>query len=202
VSIYPGKLVASDVIGGCIAVYENAFPNWQQAISLAEQEASNPDSYVTWLKAETIGSGIYQDKRLNLIMGVTAGAEMGNEAMRAIHNQAFMSLTACTNDYLEKFNAAHAFTHEPYGMLKYRGGEHYKAHSDGGGMTNRIVSAVIYLNDDYEGGEIEFTNFKVKIKPLPGMCILFPSNFAYEHTAHPIISGTKYAIVTWLHETR
>ena len=199
-SIYPGKLEASEIVAGCVAVYEDAFPNWAQAINLAEQEAANPDSYVTWVKAETIGAGIYQDKRQYLIMGISAGAEMGNEAMRAIHNQTYLSLVACTNDYVERFNAAQNVIHEPYGMLKYRGGEFYKAHSDGGGATNRVISAVIYLNDNYEGGEIEFTRFGIKIKPLPGMCILFPSNYAYEHIAHPVISGTKYAMVTWLRE--
>lgn len=200
--IYPGKLVAADVVAGCVAVYENAFPNWRQAIELAETEAANPDSMVTWVKAETIGSGFYQDKRLNLIMGITSGAEMGNESMRAVHNQTYFSLSACLADYSEKFNVPLNLYHEPYGMLKYRGGEHYKAHSDGGADTRRMVSAVIYLNDNYDGGELEFTHFGIKMKPLPGMCVMFPSNFAYEHIAHPVVNGTKYAIVTWLQETR
>jgi predicted 2-oxoglutarate/Fe(II)-dependent dioxygenase YbiX len=199
--IYPGTLPAAEIVAGCVAVYENAFPNWQQAIEICEREAMNPESYVTWTKAETIGDGIYQDKRLNLIMGVTSGADMGNEAMRAIHNQAYFSLSACLNDYVPRFNAGRNLIHEPYGMLKYRGGEHYKAHADGGAGVNRVVSAVIYMNDDYDGGELEFTRFGIKIKPLPGMCILFPSNFAYEHVAHPVLSGTKYALVTWLRET-
>jgi predicted 2-oxoglutarate/Fe(II)-dependent dioxygenase YbiX len=66
----------------------------------------------------------------------------------------------------------------------------------------RCVSALCYLNDDYEGGELEFTNFNVKIKPLPGMLILFPSNYAYRHVAHPIKSGTKYSLVTWIRDRK
>ena len=64
----------------------------------------------------------------------------------------------------------------------------------------RSVSAICYLNDDYEGGELEFVNFKLKIKPQAGMMILFPSNFAYMHIAHPVTSGTKYAMVTWIRD--
>jgi hypothetical protein len=30
------------------------------------------------------------------------------------------------------------------------------------------------------------------------MLILFPSNYAYSHIAHPITNGTKYAMVTWI----
>ena len=70
--------------------------------------------------------------------------------------------------------------------------------NDGGTSMGRSVSALCYLNDNYEGGEIEFVNFKIKIKPLAGMVILFPSNYAYRHIAHPVTSGTKYAIVTWI----
>jgi predicted 2-oxoglutarate/Fe(II)-dependent dioxygenase YbiX len=66
--------------------------------------------------------------------------------------------------------------------------------------TGRSVSAICYLNNDYEGGELEFPHFNLTIKPEPGMLILFPSNFAYAHIAHPIISGTKYALVTWLRD--
>jgi predicted 2-oxoglutarate/Fe(II)-dependent dioxygenase YbiX len=64
----------------------------------------------------------------------------------------------------------------------------------------RAISALVYLNNDYTGGEIEFPNHNVKIKPLPGMMNLFPSNFAYLHQAHPVIEGTKYALVTWIRD--
>jgi len=30
------------------------------------------------------------------------------------------------------------------------------------------------------------------------MLIIFPSNYAYRHVAHPILSGTKYAMATWV----
>ena len=33
-----------------------------------------------------------------------------------------------------------------------------------------------------------------------GMLLLFPSNYPYAHIAHHVTSGTKYAIVTWLHD--
>ena len=88
--------------------------------------------------------------------------------------------------------------HEDYSMLKYSEGEEYKQHFDGLTQSGRSISAIVYLNNDYEGGEIEFHHFGVKIKPQPGMLILFPSNFAYSHIAHPITKGTKYALVTWL----
>ena len=91
----------------------------------------------------------------------------------------------------------------PYQMLRYGQSQEYKKHYDGQGATvNRIMSAVCYLNGDYEGGEIEFPYHKVTIKPEPGMLILFPSNYAYSHVAHPVKSGTKYSLVTWLRDSQ
>ena len=62
---------------------------------------------------------------------------------------------------------------------------------------HRQMSMVAYLNDEYEGGELEFINFDLKIKPQKGSVILFPSAFPYAHIAHPVDIGTKYAMVTW-----
>jgi predicted 2-oxoglutarate/Fe(II)-dependent dioxygenase YbiX len=90
--------------------------------------------------------------------------------------------------------------HENYNVLRYRTGQEYKPHSDGSTGSGRAISAICYWNDDYEGGEIEFPNFNIKIKPEPGMLLLFPSNYPYKHIAHPVIEGTKYAIVTWIHD--
>jgi predicted 2-oxoglutarate/Fe(II)-dependent dioxygenase YbiX len=59
---------------------------------------------------------------------------------------------------------------------------------------------VLYLNDDYLGGEIEFPHYDVKIKPEAGTLVLFPSNYAYRHIAHEVTSGIKYALVTWIHD--
>ena len=37
-----------------------------------------------------------------------------------------------------------------------------------------------------------------EVKPDTPSLVLFPSNYAYSHTALPVDSGTKYALVTWL----
>jgi predicted 2-oxoglutarate/Fe(II)-dependent dioxygenase YbiX len=54
---------------------------------------------------------------------------------------------------------------------------------------------VLYVNDNYEGGEIYFPRFDLEVKPEAGDLVIFPSTYIYEHASKPIISGTKYAIV-------
>lgn len=80
--------------------------------------------------------------------------------------------------------------------LKYEPNERYTTHYDNGAkhVASRITSCVIYLNDSYEGGEIEFNNFNIKVKPKSNSMVLFPSNYPYAHTAHKVFSGTRYAI--------
>ena len=50
----------------------------------------------------------------------------------------------------------------------------------------------MYLNDNYEGGEIEFPNQKVKIKPEAGSILIFPSMNPYIHESKPTSKNEKY----------
>jgi Rps23 Pro-64 3,4-dihydroxylase Tpa1-like proline 4-hydroxylase len=189
------------VVGGCIAIYENVWPNPQQTIDAIENMCGMPDSGINWSRAGTVGSGAYQDARTNSLMDITYLSDItNNPTIQNVNNLFYTALLATSNSYVRKFTVNEDLYHENYQLLKYRGGEEYKAHYDGGTNMGRSISALCYLNSDYEGGEIEFVNFGVKIKPEPGMMILFPSNYAYTHIAHPVISGTKYALVTWIRD--
>lgn len=198
--IFPGKLFPDATVAGCIDIYENAWPDPQGTIEMIEAACADAESGISWQRASTIGQGTRQNIRTNYHLGITAAAEEGSPAAQAVHNQMYLLLLAALAPYKEKYGLHHELWHEPYNMLRYRGGQEYKAHFDGGTETGRCVSAIVYLNDDYEGGHVEFTNFGVKIKPEPGMLLLFPSSYPYTHIAHPVESGTKYALVTWTHD--
>jgi len=198
--LFPGELLPDATVGGCIDIFENAWPNPQETIEMLEKECSIPDSGLSWHRAQTIGQGINQSARTNYDIAISyAAQETDNKVAQNIHNQFYIMLLAATIPYAKKHHIDELH-HENYNMLRYRTGQEYKPHSDGDTGSGRAVSAICYLNNDYEGGYVEFTNFGVKIKPEPGMLLLFPSNYAYEHIAHPVVSGTKYALVTWLHD--
>lgn len=200
-NLFVGELQPDAVVGGCIAIYENAWPNPDNTIALIENEVSNIESGVGWGRAGTIGAGHKQHARTNLSMTITNSAEgVDNQVMQDIHNQFYFLLLATTIPYAQQFNINENFYHEQYQALKYRQGEGYKEHYDGGTDIGRSISAVVYLNDNYKGGHIEFPNFKIKLKPEKGMVILFPSNYAYRHIAHSVDEGTKYSLVTWIHD--
>jgi len=63
-------------------------------------------------------------------------------------------------------------------------------------------SSIIYLNDDYEGGEIEFPNQKFKYKPKSGDAVIFPSGGTeHVHKVNTIKNGLRYTIAMW-HSSR
>lgn len=85
----------------------------------------------------------------------------------------------------------------PLSISKYSTGKSMGPHVDdynNGDDPN--ISVVLYLNDDYEGGEIWFPRMDNKvIKPKSGDIAIFPSNYIYEHASLPMKSGTKYCVV-------
>jgi predicted 2-oxoglutarate/Fe(II)-dependent dioxygenase YbiX len=88
-------------------------------------------------------------------------------------------------------------------LLKYAPGGKYEIHTDHGTTTNRTLSVIINLNDEYEGGDLVFYHPNSKdeskrVKAKTGKIIFFPSNFLYPHCIEPVKKGTRYSIVSWL----
>jgi len=104
-------------------------------------------------------------------------------------------LDDCLNDYQKRYNVEMNYM-EAINFVKYGPGQHFQVHADHGFSYVCTISSVMYLNDEYEGGELYFPNFDLTIKPDYGDIILFPSTFVYAHSSLPVKSGTKYAAVT------
>ena len=87
-------------------------------------------------------------------------------------------------------------------LLKYTPGGKYEIHTDHFTNSPRHLSIIINLNNNYEGGDLIFTDQKEKeikrIKLDKGSIVFFPSNFMYPHSIQPITKGTRYSIVAWL----
>lgn len=85
------------------------------------------------------------------------------------------------------------------GIRKWDVGEFQPLHADGEdpeGHPNEAFivdyGAVIYLNDNYEGGEIYFPDHNIDFKPKAGTLVFFPSNNMYIHGVRTITRGTRY----------
>lgn len=75
----------------------------------------------------------------------------------------------------------------------YAPGSYLKAHRDDyNADTNTLYTAVLYLNDDYTGGELEFPENNLKYKPKTGSVISIDNHEL--HQVNTILEGKRYII--------
>ncbi len=67
---------------------------------------------------------------------------------------------------------------------------------------HRDVTAIYYLNDEFDGGEIVFGSQQLVAKPRRGLLLAFPSNADHVHEVLPVRSGVRYTMPIWLTKQR
>jgi len=92
-------------------------------------------------------------------------------------------------------------------VLRYGPGDFYRHHADAYHLVpkqhawrravDRDTSLLIYLNDEFEGGDLNFKRLFYTLRPKAGMLVWFPSDVRYEHMAKPVVSGRRYSLVSW-----
>lgn len=119
-----------------------------------------------------------------------------NSELLDLHEEIYQKLKLCIDDYARYWGIDVVY-YEAFNFVKYEGqGTHFNIHADHGPAYNCTVSAVIYINDDYEGGDLKFPRLdNLVYKPKAGDIAVFPSNYIYEHASLPMESGTKYCVV-------
>lgn len=104
-------------------------------------------------------------------------------------------------------------------IVAYEEGGHFNEHFDGcvyndktycdkinRNAGERKATLLIYLNDNFEGGETEFVHLDIKIKPKKGNAILFINTTDAQinieesmHCGHPVRNGQKWICTKWIH---
>lgn len=71
----------------------------------------------------------------------------------------------------------------------------------------RTWTFMVYLNQECEGGETEFTNLGLSVKPQTGMALVWNNLYADGrpnpdtiHQAHPVTKGEKVVITKWFRD--
>jgi hypothetical protein len=59
------------------------------------------------------------------------------------------------------------------------------------------ITALIYPNDDYTGGHIQFPDYDLDIKPGAGDLVMFPANNYYGHIVTEVEDGIRYTMPIW-----
>jgi len=115
----------------------------------------------------------------------------------------FRSLAVAIKEFREAFPYFRGpFKDVGYQIQRYRVGDFYHWHIDGGGsheFSQRQLVALWYLNEVAgPGGETQFLYQDVSIRPRRGTLILFPPFWTHEHRAVELQKGVKYIVTTWV----
>jgi len=98
---------------------------------------------------------------------------------------------------------------EPLNILRYGPGQQYRPHFDAGGGERpedfRHWTALIWLNEDYAGGETHFPELKLKVRGGVGDLLMF-RNVDLEgradprllHAGLPVTDGIKWMASRWI----
>jgi predicted 2-oxoglutarate/Fe(II)-dependent dioxygenase YbiX/alkylated DNA repair dioxygenase AlkB len=194
-NIYTGEpQYVNDLMDG-IVYYKHVFSK-EQCKELMDYFDDNSS---LWQPALTTGDMMEgnEESKVRKCDLIEISASGGSAKEKDLDNKLFEFFNTQLNDYVSRFNHLTIETDSGYTMLRYRPGGEYIEHVDHGTKTNRALTAILGLNDDYEGGELHFWGGKYKMKIEAGSAVFFPATFLYPHRVCPVESGTRYSIVTW-----
>jgi len=76
-------------------------------------------------------------------------------------------------------------------FIRYEKDADMKSHFDSL-KGDRVISSIIYLNNNYEGGEICYPKQDLVLKPLKGSILIHPAIFTHPHKSLKITEGEKF----------
>lgn len=98
---------------------------------------------------------------------------------------------------------------EPLHVLRYRPGQQYRPHHDAHSYApvaqRRHHTAILYLNNDYDGGETAFPELGLKVRGVTGDLLLFDNldsngnpDPRMMHAGEPVTAGEKWIATRWI----
>lgn len=89
-------------------------------------------------------------------------------------------------------------------IVRWPSGYELHPHADGENPNDsfhpfdwRLFGSVVYINDDYTGGEIHYPVRGITIKPKPGMLAVHPGTLDFLHGVRPVTAGVRYTIASF-----
>ena len=151
-----------------------------------------------WRPTSVVGGYLPDKRRCDAISLVDPGVVGSSSRRQELASQILKGIGDAAKAYTARHvncSVSRTFGVE---LLRYKPGGFYVQHHDASFEQPRILTCVVGLNSDYEGGALTWFDERIRIRPETGRIILFPSNFLFPHSAEPTTSGMRYVIVCWL----
>lgn len=114
----------------------------------------------------------------------------------------------CSQQLIHAFGLPGLLYPETVILTRFGPGAYHPLHADnarqdehGNWVPNhsprRDLSAIYYLNEDFEGGELYFPRQHVTITPRTRLLVAFPGDGERPHEVLPVRTGVRYALPIW-----
>jgi len=119
------------------------------------------------------------------------GVELTGSKCTELHKPSSNSLQGKVNYLVTSSRCGCKSEVSPF-IVAWTEGTSQKEHTDNG----NDFTAIMYLNENYEGGELNFPTLDISIKPKKGSLIIWPGYLT--HSISEISSGTRYTMPIFL----
>jgi len=180
-----------------IVVFNNVFMN---AIDYIEQIK---EQGLSWRPAEVLvdlnenKSGTNNKARDTDLIMLPHHENLGDDILSEFTKEFHKEIKPLLDQYKSNYYATIEKFESPQ-LLRYGQEQKFHDHIDDHPFFTRRISLTFYLNDDYEGGDVEFKRHNLRFKAEKNQLLVFPSNFIYNHEVHPVTSGLRYVVVQWM----
>ncbi len=180
-----------------IVVFKNIFPESMDYIKMIEEAG------VSWRSAEVLvnekehESGKNTKARDTDIIMLPHHESEDIDILSEFTKEFHANLKPCLDQYLNTYYAKIEKFENPQ-LLRYGKEQMFHNHIDDHPFFTRRISLTYYLNDNYEGGDVEFDRHSLRFKAEKNDLLIFPSNFIYNHQVHPVTDGLRYVVVQWM----
>lgn len=190
----------SSVLHDGIILYEDASEDIEEIWTLIK------DSIFEWTEAKILKSRLaeygtdYDHKKIRDASAFSIGVDTNEEEPEEVQRLSYLFnkvFDTCGFDFMERKNIKFQRREGAFGLIRYREGQFILPHIDYAEEMPRKITMVFYPNDDYEGGELEFPNLNISLKPKANSMVVFLAEGEnFRHASSTIVSGIKYAVVS------
>lgn len=191
-----------EILEDWIFYYKNCLTEPYKYINFLEELNNNEKSYNTITKWENLFST--EDKNIicgnqkNIQLLNLTDDESLNKRIAYINNSISSAFYMCSNNYFLHFPSDQFKLNidNKFVINKYFTNLSVSPNIDFYEKNNEYAFTILmYLNDDYIDGEMQFLNQKIKIKPEAGSIIIFPSINKYKYEFLPAHEKEKYVVM-------
>jgi hypothetical protein len=151
------------------------------------------DGLGRWQRSEVSGNDAYASE-------IRTSSSLGMPFLSYSNPPLVHDFAKCVWQFMSNYAFAYGIAvqqYEPIVFNRYEPGQKFDMHPDYFRGSDRVFSAVCYLNTVADGGSTTFGHFDYEVAAVEGRLVIFPSNYLFAHAGVAPVSEVKYSAAFW-----